>query len=724
MRRTFALALAALSCAPLARSQQTPVIRAEANEILVDVVVRDRSGKLVRGLKQTDFTVREAGVSQPLTSLRELRGPSTVTPGAAEVAEEVKVQATVRDAVRDASAMRVNRQIRLVSMVFERLGQDGRRIAREAALEFLERDYGPNVYYAVISVDQGFRFLQSYTNDREKLRTVIDKFGTMAPTDFANEFTAGSVNEGGAARLTNAVVAALNTGNRASAVDAQFSNTPQVDLSALASQQMARSEANMREFALMLTRDQLGKISVFSLWAVIDSLAKLPGRKSVLYFSEGLVMPNGVWDQFRGLVSAANRANVTIYAVDARGLSPQSEQAPATAMMAAAANRSANYQLFEDALLDERFQMRTADMTLDSIRANAQQSLRELAESTGGYLLANVNDFRPAIRKLSEEFHSYYELTYRPVNTVYDGRFRPIEVKVNRKDVVIQARNGYFALPAIEGQMVFPYEVPLLHALSKPQPPADLEFRSAIVPFTFEGGVQRASLIFDLPLSGVEFTKVDETRTRTNLSVLALVKDEQGHVVTKLSRNVPLEQPADRVEGFRKGRFIVTRPLELPPGRYTLETAAADHEGNRFAVRRSVHVIVAPPEGPTLSGLAMLRRVEPMSADPDPADPLHMKGARIVPTLNEKVSREPNNMVSVYLVACPKDGEDAPELVIDMLRDGKLVRRDKRPIENATVVPYIARTPVGGLEPGRYELRATLMQGKRIAQRSIPVTIE
>ncbi|MDX2153987.1 MAG: VWA domain-containing protein [Bryobacteraceae bacterium] len=721
MRPAVALALF-IAAAPAAWPQQAPTIRADANEILVDVVVRDRKGKLVRGLKQSDFTVLEAGVPQTVTSLRELRGPSAVDaePGAQPAAEEVKVQGTIADS----ATMRVNRQIRLVSMVFERLGQDGRRLAREAALEFLERDYGPNVYYAVISVDQGFRILQSYTNDREKLRAVIDKFGTMAPTDFANEFTAGSVNEGGAARLTNAVVSALNTGNASSTVNASFANSPQVDLAAFSTQQMARSEANMREFALMLTRDQLGKISVFSLWAVIDSLAKLPGRKSVLYFSEGMVLPNGVWDQFRGLINAANRANVTVYAIDARGLSPQSETAPATAMMAAAAARSANYQLFEDALLDERFQMRTADMTLDSIRANAQQALRELAESTGGYLLANQNDFRPVIRKLSEEFHSYYELTYRPANTLYDGKFRPIEVRLNRKDVVVQARDGYYALPAIEGQMVFPYEVPLLKALSRSTPPADLAFRSAILPFTFENGVQRASLVFDLPLADVAFTKLDETRTRTNLSVLALVKDEAGHVVSKVSRNVPLEQPLEKVEGFRKGRFIVTRPLELPPGRYTLETVAADHEGNRFGVRRAVHVVASPAEGPRLSGLALLRRVEPMSSDPDPADPLHMRGARIVPTLDETVTAGPNTMVSIYLIASPNGLDDDPELYIDILRDGKLMRRDKMPIERSSVVPYIARTPIQGFAPGRYELRATLVQGSRAAQRSIPVTIE
>ena len=73
-----------------------------------------------------------------------------------------------------------------------------------------------------------------------------------------------------------------------------------------------------------IVREDLGRISIFSLWAVIQELSKLPGRKTVMYFAEGITLPNGLVQQFQSMISAANRANVAIYAVDAAGLRVES----------------------------------------------------------------------------------------------------------------------------------------------------------------------------------------------------------------------------------------------------------------------------------------------------------------------------------------------------------------------------------------------------------------
>ena len=88
-----------------------------------------------------------------------------------------------------------------------------------------------------------------------------------------------------------------------------------------------------------------------------------------------------------------------------------------------------------------------SDNAENSGRANGQLRIRELAESTGGFLIGESNDLRGPLRRVNEEISSYYELTYNPGIQNYDGSFRKVSVTSSRKDVVIHSRNGYFALP-------------------------------------------------------------------------------------------------------------------------------------------------------------------------------------------------------------------------------------------------------------------------------------
>ena len=88
-----------------------------------------------------------------------------------------------------------------------------------------------------------------------------------------------------------------------------------------------------------------------------------------------------------------------------------------------------------------------SDTAETSGRANVQESVRDLAESTGGFLIGDSNDLRVPLRHVNEEISSYYEVSFNPGIQTYDGSFRKIAVTANRKDLVIHARNGYFALP-------------------------------------------------------------------------------------------------------------------------------------------------------------------------------------------------------------------------------------------------------------------------------------
>ncbi|MCC7155914.1 MAG: VWA domain-containing protein [Bryobacterales bacterium] len=714
MRRLFSALLWSVS---LAAQPPQPVFHSEANEILVDVVVRDKKGRTVHGLRAGEITVLEDGATQRVTSFREVRsaGPAPAQPGGVEAAPDAP------PAGETVNTIRVDRQVRLVSIVFDRLGPDGRRLSRQAALDLVRRDLGANVYYGVFAIDRDFRVLQPYTNDQNRLRNAIER-GTSGER---SNFEADSIAED---RMLLSTQGASGAAATASAASQSGSGPVAIDGAAMSSEQAGRIAGEMAEFASMITRDELGRTSVFSLWAVIKELRRLPGRKSVLYFSEGLVLPNGAVQQFRSMISDANRSNVTVYAIDARGLRAGGDSGLNRSMLETAAQRSAwarNTQT-EDAA-GQRAESRTFDLAMDSIRANQQVALAELAESTGGSLMANTNDFRPFLNKLSEEFNTYYEITYRPPNSEYDGRFREIQVKVNRPGIYVQARNGYFALPPLDGQTVYPYEVPLLKALGRTPLPRDLDFRAGVLRFRQQNGVQQALLVFDLPLKNVAFVRDEAARKyRTHISTLTLIKDAQGRVMDKLSRDVPLNEPLDKLEGFQQGRLIVTRPARLRPGRYTVESVIADLEGQRVSARKTAVVILPAAPGPAISEMSLLRRMDKLPDVPDPFDPMILPSGRVVPTLSDTIPAGAGSLLSVFFVLYPT-GTAAPQLILDLLQDGKLLARSRPELgapDPHGAIPYVANTPVESLKPGQYEFRATLLEGGKGARRSLFVTIE
>ena len=714
MRWIVLLALIPACTTPLAA--QEVVLHSGTSEILVDVVVHDKHGRPVRGLRQSDFQVFEDKTPQTVTSWRELRGG--VSPDQSEPAAAGEIFVQGRESA--GSAVHLSRQVRLVSLVFDKLGDNARKLARTGALDFLKRDSGPNAYYAIFYVDRSFKVIQTYTNNMDLLRAGVERAtsGTR---------TAPNSDEGGLELLAEQTASALGA---SASIGPGAQAAPVVSGTSLADEEASAFTDNMLQFSDQLNRTDLGQVSLFSLWAIVKQLERLPGRKSMVYFSEGYGMPNDLWMQFASLISAANRANVTVYAVDARGVSTTSDTSLAQQVLSKGLAMS-NHMTLSRTGAGGIGDFRAGDYELDSMRANGQMVLRELAESTGGELIANTNDLRPHLQRLSEDFNSWYELTYKTTNPDYDGRFRSIGVTLaGHPAYTVQARSGYFALPPMEGQFVFPYEVPLLRALSRQPLPHNLDFSAGLIPFRhLTNGNLQSSLVFDLSLKPVEFTWDEKSkRYVTHLSVLSLIKDERGSVVAKLSRDVALGEAKEQLDSFRKGRFIVTLPVDLAPGRYTVESVAADQNGGRFGARRTSFFAQARRPGPEMSGLALLRRLEEPASDSDPRDPLQIPAGRVVPTLSTYVPLGRATLLSVFFKLFPDPAsKQQPRLVVDLLHEGKLLSRSTPDLPTSVdgaEIPYLANLPVGTLQAGQYEFRATLLQGTAGDQKTIAVTLE
>ena len=160
------------------------------------------------------------------------------------------------------------------------------------------------------------------------------------------------------------------------------------------------------------------------------------------------------------MISNANRANVSIYAVDAAGLraeSSDSQTGRALTRLGQARARTAASQHDPFGSM-----MQDLERNEELMRSNPDSALGDLASETGGALISNTNNPGPKFRQVDEDLHSYYLLTYTPKNSHYDGRFRQISVKVNRSGIDVQARKGYYALNNSYGTPVLDYEAPAL----------------------------------------------------------------------------------------------------------------------------------------------------------------------------------------------------------------------------------------------------------------------
>jgi VWFA-related protein len=138
--------------APLpARAQQaaTPTVKTTVDEVLLDLIVRDKKGKPVTDLKTEDLNVLDNNVKQSLTSFRLVSGSEAVASSGAH---------TSLDPLR---------QIRVVTLAFDSMPEvDQRKLARTAAIDLIKGDQGTNVYYAVVVINTQLYVLQQFSRDR------------------------------------------------------------------------------------------------------------------------------------------------------------------------------------------------------------------------------------------------------------------------------------------------------------------------------------------------------------------------------------------------------------------------------------------------------------------------------------------------------------------------------------------------------------------------------
>jgi VWFA-related protein len=700
---------------PPAAAPQTPAIQTNVDEVLLDIIVRDKKGKPITDLKPEDLTVLDSGAKQKITGFRLVEG--------AEAISEQGARTAILDPLR---------QIRLVTLAFEDMGgNDQRQIARRAAIDLIKGEQGTNTFYSVVAISTQLHVLQPFTPDKEALRQAIER---------ATRGLSSGQLRGDSDRIKGQLRDALRsaTGQSDPSVAMQALNLPGPSGnqgppggvgaagSAALNAKMVQVMLDMLRFDAAVSGDS-SRLSIFALESLVRGLAPLPGRKSILYFTWGLQVPPYLDEPFKTLMSMANRGNVTFYTVDTNGVMTWSQNQSSNDALRQATSATAAQTTEKHAVtIDE---VRAADTAETSMRQNAQQPLRELAEATGGFLIGDSNDLRGPLRHVNEEISSYYEVAYNPGIANYDGSFRKVKVEVDRKNVVVHARNGYFALPPdVRASGLQPFEVPLLKALSESKLPHDIDFRSDLLRFQSSAQGVRTSLVVEVPIKNLTFLQDNEKKLfNARVSLVALVKNAKGEVVEKFTRDMPLQGALDKQEAVKTGNFIYKELLTVPAGKYTLETAVVDRETNKISAARTEFEIGAP-KGVGISNISLIRSFQPNAKDLDPNDPFQFQGGRVTPTLTPVVKAIQGAELSMFFVVYPDPANPAKPVVdLEYIKDGQVVGKgtlELPPADAQGRIPYIMSSAASAMPPGDYVIHATVRQGTSVAEDKTAVKVE
>ena len=709
------------SAAP-AGASQTPIVKTTVDEVVLDFIARDKKGKPVTDLKLEDLAISDNGAKQQPTSFRLVQGAEAISQGGTT---------TKLDPLR---------QLRLVTLAFEALGDAAqRKTARTAAIDLVKGEQGANVFYSVVVIDTRLLVLQQFTSDKDALTKAINEatsgYSATRPLPESDRIksdlrrylggqTVNGADQPGAPLTAASQNASQGLAGGAGAVQAKLVSV-MLDM--------------LRMDAAIASQD--ARLSLNALESLVRGLQSMPGRKSVLYFSSGMVLTPELDAIFHNLTSTANRANVTFYSVDTRGVmagygvdsrdvSTGAQNAGATDQLGsanAAAGTGGGIGKRNDSGVSKD-EVKASDNAETSSRANVQLQIRNLAEATGGFLVGESNDLRTPLRRVNEEIASYYELTYNPHIDNYDGGFHKLKLESDRKNLVLQARNGYFALPPeARAAGLATFELPLLKAISDAQVSHDVEFRAGAFLQQPRSDGTDLSVLVEVPLHGLQ-AKPDAAQKGfdVHFSMAALVKDAKGEVAgPKLTRDRSFHVNADQL---KMGNFVEKMALNLPPGKYSLETAVMDRESGKMGIERSGFTVGPKGKGVGISSLASVRSYTPNVKGLDPNEPFQFQGGSITPTLNNSVPRVQNSNLRLFFVVYQDPSISAkPTVEIEFLLDGKSLTKVPMQLPGADAqgrIPYVMTIPAAAIPPGVYQVRAAAKQGDTESVTQTDVKIE
>jgi VWFA-related protein len=533
-KNILALAAAALllqGVSPFAAQQPPPPptqesqahIQVSTELVLVNLIAHDKKGNLVRNLKKEDFTLFEDGKKQEISTLDFENVDELATAGAAEATVSGSAgPGTLLRAGKKAPPTLDARDRRLILLFFDFSAMDPEQIDRsvEAAKKFVQTKMQPADLMALVSLATNMRVDLDFTDDRTKLTAALSSYTSGQGQGFDNG-ASGSA-EG-----------AVETSGAFAADDSDY-NTFSADRKLLALQSM------------------------------MQALGKLPQKKSLIYFSNG-ISQSGVDNQsaLRATTAAAVKANVSIYSLDIRGLQafPPGGEAQAASLHGQSAYSGAS--------------------VLNDLNSNAasQDTLATLSSDTGGKAFFDSNDFSGVFSQVQKDSSVYYVLGFTSNNPLKDGRLRKLKVLVNRPDLKLDYRSGYYAGRDFEHLNRADREQQMEDELAAQLPRVDVPLYAGTAYFRQDDSHYYLAVSLVIPGSQIPFVTEKEKDSAT-IDIIGEVMESGKFKAGQLRDTVKLA--VESTQQVRRKNVQYNTGFVLAPGSYHLKFVVRENQTGRL----------------------------------------------------------------------------------------------------------------------------------------------
>jgi VWFA-related protein len=560
-------------------ADESDVVRITTNLIQVDAVVTDKNGKVVTNLRPEDFEIVVNGKSQQITNFSFV----TVQPQPIEqpvvASKNIDKNAPPIPPVR----LRPDQVNRTIALVVDDLTLSfvSTNYVRKALEKFVDEQMQPGDLVAIVRVGSGIGALQQFTSDKQQLHSAIERMkynpmvGRMdafAPLGSEGAFKGSDTSE------------------------------------------QAKGIVNGEDVE-KLREDILISASLAATNYVVRGMRGLPGRKAVMFLSEGfpLVDPGQpeyafrIREAIKRLVDSANRSGVVIYTMDARGLQTLGLNAnddvnrnPTALSEMTGARTTMNGQQIQAVLEGRRL------LLLDT-----QDGLRNLAEQAGGFAVYNTNDLPGGIRKALDDQKSYYLIGYQPDASTFEatkGRFNQLRVKVKDAGLKVRYRSGFFGIKDEDIKPVASTpQQQIMSALSSPFGASDISLR--LTPL-FGNDARAGSFVRSLvhiSTKNLTFTDKPDGSHEAVINVVAYTFGDNGRVVDSVGETHTISLADKLYQRALASGFVYS--LNVPvkeTGAYQLRVAVRDDKSEKVGTASQFITIPDIKRGRlSLSGIAL-----------------------------------------------------------------------------------------------------------------------
>lgn len=668
---------------PQAQPSPAPVFGGKVEVASVDVLVLNQAGDPVGGLTQQDFTVKEDGVVQSITSFEAIGfDESTAGPAGAERF----ISSNTLDRVRPERAF-------LVIYDDLHLTTLGARLA-EREFDKLVEGLAPGDVLSVLSTARRATWTARLPEGRDELLA----FARGVKGLKAMDLTPGRISDWEAMQIYYARDPSI----LGMVARRYFENGLIAEMPAPPSEPNARRELDVN-YGLPMIRakaqqmyQEAGANTVASLDAMKRAVAALGtqrGRKAVLVISEGFIY-DSTRAEFKELVRGAREANAVLYFFDARGSSGPN----------APNNEAENWRTLEE---------RDITATLNNF-AHDSEGAESVAVDTGGRVFKGTDQLGTAMLKVVRESRTYYLLGYVSSNPKRDGKFRNIQVSVARPGVEVRARKGYYAPRATEETKPVPADKvdPRVRAgLDSPFDSDKIPIRMAsYVLGNGPSGKATVLLVADLDLKSMRFEKKGGREVGA-LDTFTLVSPLEGGAPQMMEKRIDLSLPSEVHARLLREGLPIMRDFELASGTYQARVLVRDPQGGAVGTVRQTFE-VPPAAGFHISTPILSDTLAPGAGGVQLPVPLARRSFRSGSTLSY--------VFDVYGAGRDERGASEVGIAYEVRRkDGAIFASSPaRSVASGAdgALSHRLILPLSGAQPGEYELKLTL-EDKRTGNR-------